>query len=68
MPGLYVGKDVTSNDRDRLASHAHYAGIRAHERPFATLTARSRVHESAVTSSAETAEICLPLWATDQPK
>ena len=34
MPELYVGNTVTSDDRDGLASHARYAGIRAHERPL----------------------------------
>jgi hypothetical protein len=33
IPDLYIGKAVTSDDRDGLASHARYAGIRAHERP-----------------------------------
>jgi hypothetical protein len=34
VPALYLGKAVSSDDRDALASRARYAGIRARERPL----------------------------------
>ena len=43
-----------------LRKHAHQLEP-AHTRRF-------RIHESVVTSSAETAKVWLPLWATGQPK